>query len=67
MAKANWNQVFAVAKKVNSAGVLAGMKNERYQRTPTDEYPFRKKSRGRFKPVDPEQKASWAKLAERKW
>ena len=31
----------------------------------TDEYPFAKKSRGKFSPVEPEQKESWRRLREK--
>ena len=65
MAKVEWKQAFAVAKKLHDGGIYKQMKNEQYARTPTDEYPFRKKSRGRFSPVSAEQKEEWRQLADK--
>jgi hypothetical protein len=57
-------QLFAMSKKTKS-DPFREMRNERYQRTFTDEQ-FPHKPRGnRFKPVDEEQKREWRMLAER--
>ena len=65
MAKVEWKQAYAIADKINKGGIYKQMKNEHYARTPTDEYPFRKKSQGRFSPVSAEQKEEWQKLADK--
>jgi len=43
------------------------MLDERYQRTMTDEYPFRKPPRAGFKRVPEAQKRDWRMLALFKW
>ena len=56
--------LYAMEQKRKKPDTLETMKNERYQRTFTDEYLFRRKPRAR-EPVEPDP--SWKLLAERKW
>lgn len=58
-------QLFAMSQKKKDKDLVSSLQNEKYQRTMTDEYPFSKIARGRFRPVDDEQKEQWRKLAER--
>jgi hypothetical protein len=54
--------MLAAESKKREKNLVENLRNERYQRTFTDERdPPR--VRGGFKPVDPEQKAAWEKLA----
>ena len=58
-------QLFAMAAKKRDANLVESMRNEKFQRTFTDAHdPPR--MRGRFKPVDNEQKAAWELLARYK-
>ena len=51
-------QLYAMSAKKRDANLVEAMRNERYQRTFTDEnYPPR--ARPGFKPVDEEQKKMW--------
>jgi hypothetical protein len=57
--------LMAAESKKRDKNLVENLRNERYQRTFTDERdPPR--MRGGFKPVEDEQKAMWEKLAEYK-
>ena len=59
--------LWAMSKGQKDGRDLAStMREERYQRTMTDEYPFSKKPRAGFKPVPEEQKEVWRKLNEKR-
>ena len=60
----DWRQVFAMAAKQKNADLLYSMRNERYQRTFTDEL-FKHRASPGFKPVSDEQKLAWEQLAKR--
>ena len=68
------DRYMAFANQISRTLIAAGMKrgdnvsleklhNEKYQRTMSDEYPFSKRSGGRFMEVDDQQKRQWLALA----
>ncbi len=59
-------QLWAMSMKAKKPDLVGTMQNERYQRTMSDEYPFKKPSRAGFKPVPEEQKEVWRKLNEKR-
>ena len=57
-------QLFAMSQKKTEANLVSSLRNERYARTFTDEYPFARKLALRpLRPVDAEQKKWWERLA----
>ena len=57
-------QLYAMAAKKRDTNLVDSMRNEKYQRTFTDEgYPER--ARPGFKRVSPEQKQAWEALVRR--
>ena len=56
--------MLAAESKKRDKNIVENLRNEKYQRTFTDERdPPR--ARGRFRPVSDEQKATWEELARR--
>lgn len=55
-------QLYAMSAKKKEASLVESLRNERYQRTFTDEH-YELKDRGRFRPVPQEQKDAWKILA----
>ena len=60
----DWRQVFAMAAKQKNADLLYSMRNERYQRTFTDEL-FEHRATPRSVPVSEEQRKCWELLARK--
>jgi hypothetical protein len=58
-------QLYAMSMKKKDKDIPNSLRNERYQRTMTDEYPFAKKPRGHFSRVEPDQKECWRKLHDK--
>ena len=61
---AKHKQLFAMASKRREKELWKSLKEERYQRTMSDEL-FPQNSKPRADKIDPEQKAMWAKHNER--
>jgi hypothetical protein len=57
-------QLYAMSAKKRDADLIKSMRDERYQRTFTDEL-FPHKARPGFKPVDMAQAWAWEELARR--
>jgi len=55
--------LYAMEMKRKKPDMRNLMSEERYQRTMSDEYQFRKPPRAGLKPVSAEQKSEWRKLA----
>ncbi len=58
-------QLFAMASKRRDKDLVQSLREERYQRTFTDEYCFARRPKPRLDRVDPDQKRQWAMLAAR--
>jgi len=56
-------QLWAMSSQERDRDLISLLRYERYPRTFSDEYPFRREPQGRFAPVDPQQKREWEMLA----
>ncbi len=57
--------LLAAESKKRDKNLIENLRNEKYQRTFTDEYSFAKKPRAGFRRVTEEKKREWAALANR--
>lgn len=59
-------QLYAMSKKKKDVDIVDMLRNERYPRTMTDEYPWNRPSRKRNEPpITDEQRKSWEALARK--